>query len=87
MEDVSEPGEGGVLVALVEQLDLLADDLLRLRARFLVEVQRQAWLRLLGHCGRREGEERKEEEDPSRRHLSLLNPSSQSTLCRAPYPS
>lgn len=32
MEDVPEPGEGGVFVALVEELDLLLDDFLGLRA-------------------------------------------------------
>lgn len=42
VEDVSEPGEGGVLVALVEELDLLPDDVLGLRARVLVEVHHEA---------------------------------------------
>ena len=32
MEEVPEPGEGSVLVPLVQQLDLLPDDVLGLRA-------------------------------------------------------
>ena len=32
MEDVSEPGESSVLVALVEKLDLFFDDVFSLRA-------------------------------------------------------
>ena len=42
MEDVPEPRECSVLVALVEKLDLLSNDVLSLRTSVLVEVHRQA---------------------------------------------
>jgi len=42
MEDVSEPGESSVLVALVEKLDLFFDDIFSLRTCFLVEVHDKA---------------------------------------------
>lgn len=42
MEDVSEPRESSVLVALVEKLDLFFDDVFSLRTSFLVEVHHKA---------------------------------------------
>jgi len=42
MEDVSEPRESSVLVALVEKLDLFFDDVFSLRTCFLVEVHDEA---------------------------------------------
>lgn len=68
MEDVPEPGEGSVLVPLVEQLDLLPDDVLSLRARVLVEVHHEARVTHLffTQCQRREGEESKEKEKASK---------------------
>lgn len=42
MEDVSDPGESGVLVALVEELHLFTDYVLCLRAGLFVEVHHKA---------------------------------------------
>lgn len=50
MEDVSEPGEGGVLVALVEKLDLFLDDFFGLRTRVLVVVHDKATGSILIFC-------------------------------------
>lgn len=47
MEDVAEPGESSVLVALVEEPHLLPDDLLGLRAAVLVEVHDEARITLI----------------------------------------
>lgn len=41
MEDVSEPGESSVLVALVKKLDLFADNIFSLRTRILVKVHEE----------------------------------------------
>lgn len=77
MEDVPEPWEGSVLVALVEKLNLLCDDILCLRAWLLVKVHNKARV-LLILCKSRpqnhswEGEKSKEEETPGSHFLSLL---------------
>lgn len=47
VEDVAEPGESSVLVALVEEPHLLPDDLLGLRAAVLVEVHDEARITLI----------------------------------------
>lgn len=44
MEDVSEPRECSVLVALVEKLDLFSDNIFSLRTAVLVKVHNKTWV-------------------------------------------
>lgn len=68
MEDVPKPREGSVLVAFVQQLHLLFDDILCLGARVLVEVHDKTWVCLIFisynrvQSQERQGDESKQEE-------------------------
>lgn len=80
MEDVPKPREGSVLVAFVQQLHLLLDDILCLGARVLVEVHDKTWVRLIFFsCDRVQGQEDRQGEDSEKEerrgsHCLLLLP-------------
>lgn len=50
MEDVPEPWESSVLVALVKKPDLFFDDIFGLRTCVLVEVHHKTWVLLIFFC-------------------------------------